>query len=163
MAIDMLLLDAKLVLNEQEAATVHVCTSEEWSLLSGELASDPSQGHPDSGEDIDIDVSSSQTKEVLIDNSFFFANQGRRCPKLTGVGASTVFTRYCWEYFNLPIEPIPLQLDCKASELHCFPHLGTNQRPPQSNLEVLVKFCTNFSPVQLYDVGAGAVKKSNVP
>ncbi|CAF1926696.1 unnamed protein product [Brassica napus] len=51
---------------------------------------------------------------------------------------STVFTRYCWEYFNLPIEPIPLQLDCKASELHCFPHLGTNQRPPQSNLEVLV-------------------------
>ncbi|XP_022573664.1 uncharacterized protein LOC106445358 isoform X1 [Brassica napus] len=65
------------------------------------------------------------------------ANQGRRCPKLTGVGASTVFTRYCWEYFNLPIEPIPLQLDCKASELHCFLHLGTNQRPPQSNLEVL--------------------------
>lgn len=90
---------------------------------------------------------------LRIDNSFFFANQGRRCPKLTGVGASTVFTRYCWEYFNLPIEPIPLQLDCKASELHCFPHLGTNQRPPQSNLEVLVKFCTNFSPVQLYDVG----------
>ncbi|CAN7067133.1 unnamed protein product [Brassica rapa subsp. trilocularis] len=90
------------------------------------------------------------------------ANQGRRCPKLTGVGASTVFTRYCWEYFNLPIEPIPLQLDCKASELHCFPHLGTDQRPPQSNLEVLVKLCTNFSPVQLYDVGAGAVKKSNV-
>ena len=88
---------------------------------------------------------------------FFFlyssANQGRRCPKLTGVGASTVFTRYCWEYFNLPIEPIPLQLDCKASELHCFPHLGTDQRPPQSNLEVLVKLCTNFSPVQLYDVG----------
>lgn len=81
------------------------------------------------------------------------ANQGRRCPKLTGVGASTVFTRYCWEYFNLPIEPIPLQLDCKASELHCFPHLGTDQRPPQSNLEVLVKLCTNFSPVQLYDVG----------
>ncbi|KAF2608735.1 hypothetical protein F2Q68_00046581 [Brassica cretica] len=65
------------------------------------------------------------------------ANQGRRCPKLTGVGASTVFTRYCWEHFNLPIELIPLQLDCKASELHCFPHLGTNQRPPQSNLEVL--------------------------
>uniref|UniRef100_M4F8G1 Uncharacterized protein n=1 Tax=Brassica campestris TaxID=3711 RepID=M4F8G1_BRACM len=90
------------------------------------------------------------------------ATQGRRCPKLTGVGASTVFTRYCWEYFNLPIEPIPLQLDCKASELHCFPHLGTDQRPPQSNLEVLVKFCTNFSPVQLYDVGAEAVKKSNV-
>ncbi|XP_013590842.1 PREDICTED: uncharacterized protein LOC106299274 isoform X1 [Brassica oleracea var. oleracea] len=93
---------------------------------------------------IDIVVSSSQTNEKDFDEAMLYqrtnlssANQGRRCPKLTGVGASTVFTRYCWEHFNLPIELIPLQLDCKASELHCFPHLGTNQRPPQSNLEVL--------------------------
>ncbi|KAF3522464.1 hypothetical protein F2Q69_00051742 [Brassica cretica] len=112
----------------------------------------------DSGEDIDIVVSSSQTNEEDFDEAMLYqrtnlssANQGRRCPKLTGVGASIVFTRYCWEHFNLPIELIPLQLDCKASELHCFPHLGTNQRPPQSNLEVLVKLC------------AGAVKKSHIP
>ncbi|WZZ51069.1 hypothetical protein YC2023_051176 [Brassica napus] len=51
-----------------------------------------------------------------------YANQGRRCPKLTGVRASTVFTRYCWEHFNLSL--FNLTANHQSFTVSCI--LGTN-------------------------------------